>query len=97
MIYHVTRKSDWEQAIKNGFYAAPSLQLEGFIHTSTAAQVPGVLERYYENEKELVLLHIDELLLTANLTYELAPSVNDLFPHVYGTINLNAITKAEDL
>lgn len=97
MIYHVTRKKDWEQALSNGFYAAPSLQLEGFIHTSSAAQVQGVLERYYENEKELVLLHIDELLLTATLKYELAPSVNEFFPHIFGNINLNAVIKVEDL
>lgn len=97
MIYHVTTKKDWELALNNRFYAAPSLQLEGFIHTSSAAQVPGVLERYYNNVKELVLLHIDELLLTAPLKYEIAPSINEVFPHVYGNINLDAVTKAEEL
>ena len=53
MIYHVTKKQDWEKALTRGFYEAASLHTEGFIHTSSVTQITGVLERYYENEKEL--------------------------------------------
>jgi uncharacterized protein (DUF952 family) len=97
MIYHVTTKSDWEKAISNGFYETTSLQIEGFIHNSTAAQVQGVLDRYYKGQKNLLLLHIDESKLTAALKYELAPSVNEMFPHIFGAINLDAVTKIESI
>ena len=95
MIYHVTSKTDWENALLLGRYEAASLQSEGFIHNSTADQVAGVLERYYRNQKDLLLLHIDEDKLTAPLRYELAPSVNDMFPHLFGPLNLDAVVKTE--
>ncbi len=97
MIYHVSRKPAWEQALQKGFYETESLATEGFIHNSTLQQVAGVLQRYYKNETGLVLLHIDESLLTSQLKYELAPSVNELFPHIFGPINLDAVIKTEDL
>ena len=97
MIYHVTTKQDWELAIKKGFFDEPSLYSEGFIHNSTEAQVNGVLERYYKNQTDLLLLHIDESRLVPELKYELAPSVNELFPHVFGNINLDAVVKITDI
>jgi uncharacterized protein (DUF952 family) len=97
MIYHVTTKENWDNALKAGFYEASSLHTEGFIHNSTAAQVQGVLQRYYAGQTNLVLLHIEETKLIAELKYELAPSVNEEFPHVFGVINLDAVVEAEDL
>jgi uncharacterized protein (DUF952 family) len=95
MIYHITTKENWEKALAAGFYEAPSLHTEGFIHNSTAEQVQGVLERYYAGQTNLVLLHIEETKLTAELKYELAPSVNEMFPHIFGAINVDAIVKTE--
>ena len=91
MIFHVVKNTDWQKAVAQGFYTSPSLAAEGFIHTSKKEQVAGVIERYYANQKDLLLLHIDENKLTAPLIYELAPSVNEEFPHVYGSINLDAV------
>ena len=97
MIYHVVTKINWQKAMQQGFYEAPSLALEGFIHTSKAEQVQGVLERYYKNQSDLLLLHIDETKLTAPLKYELAPSINEEFPHIYGRLNLDAVIKIENV
>jgi uncharacterized protein (DUF952 family) len=97
MIYHVVTKASWQNALQQGFYEADSLAKEGFIHTSKAEQVAGVLERYYQDQSNLFLLHIDEEKLTAPLKYELAPSVNEEFPHIYGRLNLEAVAKIENL
>ena len=97
MIFHVTKKEAWEKAICNGFYATSSLKSEGFIHTSNLHQVKGVLERYYKNEDDLILLHIDEDLLTATLKFELSESLNEIFPHIFGPLNLEAVIKTESL
>lgn len=94
-IYHVTTKQEWEEALKKGFYEAPSLQTEGFIHCSKAEQVAGVLERYFKGESDLVKLHIDISKLQHALKFELAPSVQEEFPHVFGTINIDAVIKIE--
>ena len=96
MIYHVITKPDWEAAKLQGFYAPPSLALEGFIHNSTQAQVKGVIERYYKDKKELLLLHIDEEKLTGLLKYELTPSVNEEFPHIFGKLNIDAVVKVTE-
>jgi uncharacterized protein (DUF952 family) len=97
MIYHITTKENWEKAIAIGHYETPSLHTEGFIHNSTETQVQGVLQRYYAGQTNLVKLHIDETKLTAVLKYELAPSINEQFPHVFGAINLDAVVKIETL
>ncbi|MEO6668334.1 MAG: DUF952 domain-containing protein [Ferruginibacter sp.] len=97
MIYHVTRKEDWEKALSDGFYEASSLKTEGFIHASAVNQITGVLERYFENEKELVLLYIDEDKVVAPIKYQLAESVQEIFPHIFGTLNLDAVVKTEIL
>jgi len=97
MIYHVTTKAAWEQALQNGFYETASLHTEGFIHNSTQQQVSGVLDRYYKNATDLLLLHIDESKLTSPLKYELAPSVKEEFPHIFGPINLDAVVETEGL
>jgi len=91
MIYHVTTKSEWVKAMSIGKYEAPSLHSEGFIHLSKQDQVSGVLERYYKGVTDLVLLHVDETLLSAELKYELSPSVNQEFPHLFGALNIEAV------
>jgi len=97
MIYHVTTKAAWQKALVDGSYSAPSLESEGFIHNSTEAQVAGVLERFYKNQTDLLLLHIDESKLTAPLKYELAPSINESFPHIFGLINVEAVVAVVDI
>jgi uncharacterized protein (DUF952 family) len=97
MIYHITTKAEWQAAEQKGFYEAPSLHTEGFIHTSEEAQLQGVLDRYYQGKKDLILLHINEERLTSPLKYELAKSVGEEFPHIYGAINLDAVDKVKEL
>jgi uncharacterized protein (DUF952 family) len=97
MIYHVITLAEWNPALDKGSYEADSLHREGFIHNSTIEQVPGVLERYYKDRTDLILLHIDETLLKAPLKYELAPSVNEMFPHIFGPLNINAVVKTEPI
>ncbi len=95
MIYHIADESSWKKAYDDGQYEHPSLEREGFIHTCSQNQIAGVRNRYYNYSGELTLLHIDESLVSSMIKYELSPSVNEIFPHVYGPINVDAITKVE--
>jgi uncharacterized protein (DUF952 family) len=97
MIYHVVHKADWQKALQQGSYEAASLATEGFIHASKINQVAGVLDRYYKGQKDLLVLHIDENKLSSVFIYEIAPSVNEEFPHIYGPVNLEAVLKVEEL
>ncbi|RYY48054.1 MAG: DUF952 domain-containing protein [Chitinophagaceae bacterium] len=97
MIYHVTTNAAWTAAKERGRYEHPSLEQEGFIHNCSREQLAGVLDRYYKNTGDLLLLHINEQLLEAELKYELAASVNEEFPHVFGPINMDAVVNTEAL
>ena len=105
MIYHITSRSAWSAARQSGEYRAESLESEGFIHCSTSTQVLPVVEKYYQGQRDLLLLMIEPALLASDLKWEPPsggappPGVpdGDLFPHIYGPINLNAVVKAVDL
>lgn len=92
VIYHVTTKDDWKAAQEKGFYEHPSLKDEGFIHCSQEQQVAGVLERYFSGKTGLVKLVIDTDKLTSKYIYDWSPSTEDTFPHIYGPINMDAVT-----
>lgn len=96
-IYHITSCAEWAEAQRNGFYVAPSLFTEGFIHCSLKTQVDGVLERYFSGKTNLVKLVIDTDKLNSPLKYEMAPSINETFPHIYGGINLDAVEEVIEI
>ena len=105
-IYHITTREAWQQAQTDGEYTAPSLDSEGFIHCSTAAQVLQVANAFYRDVPNLVLLCIEPERLSAQLKWEApahpeahkAPVNTDamLFPHIYGAINLDAVVDVLD-
>jgi uncharacterized protein (DUF952 family) len=88
VIFHITTVAAWDAAVKAGAY-----HTEGpFIHLSTAAQWPLTLQRFFKGKTGLLLLHVDETKLTADLRWE--PADGDTFPHLYGALNLDAVTQA---
>jgi uncharacterized protein (DUF952 family) len=97
IIYHITTVEEWEAAKYSGSYSAPSLKEEGFIHCSQAKQVDGVLARYFRGKTNLIKLTIDSDRLTSPIKYELAPSIHEEFPHIYGPLNPDAVIKEERL
>lgn len=96
-IYHITTKAAWEAAQQMGQYEADSLDSEGFMHCSTEDQVPGVLQRYYAGKTGLVKLKIEKSKVSRPLVFELAGSINELFPHIHGELNLDAVVEVTDV
>lgn len=97
LILHITTKTSWNLAQRLGQYSAPSLASEGFIHCSTPSQVVATAERFYAGQHGLVLLILDSKRIQAEVRYEAGTDKPDeSFPHVYGTINLNAVTRVLD-
>ena len=94
-VFHVVLPEKWAEASDKDLYEAESLATEGFIHCSFAGQLDGVLERYYSGVERVIILEIDPTRLTSRLVEE--PSTNDeIYPHVYGPINTNAVVGAEE-
>jgi uncharacterized protein (DUF952 family) len=92
-IYHIITVDQWNIQKNNLYYSVASIAIEGFIHCSTQEQLMTTIGRYYANEKEVVVLTIDVSKLEPELKYELAPSVNELFPHIFGELNLSAVVE----
>lgn len=67
-----------------------------FIHCCEMKQVQGVLSRYFKDVDNLLLLHIDEKKLIADLKYEVSTG-HEKFPHLYGVINKEAIEHIEKI
>lgn len=92
-IYHITTERQWGNTKGQSQYEAELFHSEGFIHCSEAHQVVHVANRFFRNRQDLILLHIETELLNPRLVYENLEGGSELFPHVYGSINLNAIIR----
>lgn len=93
LLFHVAQAADVDQAAQSGSYCCASIAAEGFIHCCEPAQLQGVIERYYKGVTGLLLLHIDSDLLRAELVFENTMGGEELFPHVYGEINMDAVVQ----
>ena len=91
---HICPRAAWEKAKHSGEYHPASLNSEGFIHCSTPQQVLNTANRYYHGARELVLLWIAPANLSAEVRWE--TSVGELFPHIYGPLNLEAVLAVTD-
>lgn len=94
-IYRFTLKTQWEKGLEDGIYVAEDFDMDGFIHLSTQEQLIETANLHASREQELVLLVIDTDKVKAPLKFE--PSRGgQLFPHIYGDLNLDAVTKVYD-
>jgi uncharacterized protein (DUF952 family) len=107
-IFHIALPDDWAAAFTFGEYAVStrgmSLDEVGFIHCSTHAQIEATANRFYRDLSDLVLLTIDPLMVPSDILWEPpAPGLDELFPHIYGTLPIVAVnmhqfwTRSDDL
>jgi uncharacterized protein (DUF952 family) len=92
IIYHIVLPEVWA-AFDIDLYHAKSLETEGFIHCSFEDQLEAVIDRYYGEQDEVVVLAIETEELMSRVLYE--PSTgNEIYPHIYGPVNRKAIVSA---
>ena len=92
LIYHITPRTSWSAAQKPGVYSADSLMNEGFIHCSKLDQILRVANSFYANRQGLVILIIDPSLLKPQVLWEAGTDkADELFPHIHGALNLEAV------
>ena len=91
LIYHMCLREEWEIAVRSGTYAGSSQdRADGFIHFSTAEQLPESARKHRMGQSGLVLLAVDPHVLGEALRWE--PSRRGaLFPHLYGKLPLSAV------
>ena len=72
-----------------------TLETEGFIHCSRPDQVLGVINHFYADVPDLVLLWIDLGMVDAEIKWESADG--DVFPHIYGVLDIKAVEAVNKL
>ncbi len=92
LLVHILDAETWAAAQAAGSYAAASLETEGFIHLSQPKQVVWAANQFYKGQTGLMLLCIDPTKLSAELRYDEVPG-HGTFPHLYGAMNLEAVTQ----
>lgn len=95
MLFHITTRPAWNDALDVGHYAPPAFAADGFIHLSEERQWFRTARRFFHGQSNLVLLVIDEKRLSAAVRRE--PADGELFPHLYGQLNLDAVVSVYDL
>jgi uncharacterized protein (DUF952 family) len=96
-ILHLTSRAAWTAAQSQGQVSADSLAGQGFIHCSKVEQILRVANSIYAGQSGLVLLLLDSRLLKSELRWEPGTDLaSELFPHVYGPINLEAVLQVLD-
>jgi uncharacterized protein (DUF952 family) len=87
----VTTSKEWEEAQIKQSYLPKDFAKDGFIHCSIERQIDGVLERFYQGQTGLVKLKIEKAKVQWPVLFELAVDLNELFPHIYGPLNLDSV------
>jgi uncharacterized protein (DUF952 family) len=96
-IYKICPASAWREAERQGVFRGSADDVrDGFIHFSTASQVAETARKHFFGQTGLFLIAVDVDALGDALRWE--PSRNDeLFPHLYGELDLGAVTAILDL
>jgi uncharacterized protein (DUF952 family) len=96
VIFHITNRAQWIKAKNLVTYSSDTLVSEGFTHCSTLNQVIGSANRFFKGKQDLVILMIAIDQVIPEIRYEGADA-NNLFPHIYGELNVDAVIQVIDL
>jgi uncharacterized protein (DUF952 family) len=101
IIFHITTRTAWKNrpsladreggAEGAGAYRTEMFPIEGFIHCSTREQVIQVANIRFRGQTGLVLLSIDTDKVKAEIRNENLEGGEQMFPHIYGEINRDAV------
>ncbi len=96
-IYKICPASAWREAERQGVYRGSADDArDGFIHFSTASQVPETLRKHFFGQRALFLVEVDGDALGSELRWERSRN-DELFPHLYGELDLGAVISVINL
>lgn len=97
VILHLAERSRWHRAQASGAYTPAAFGSEGFVHCSEPQQTESVAKRLFRGRDDLVLLVISEDRLGSEVRRENLEGGDELFPHVYGALELDAVVDVRRL
>lgn len=96
LIYKIVPRTEW-MAASGDFAGSAHDKADGFLHFSTAAQLPQTLRLYYAGQDDLILVAVDPAACGKALKWDHAPSRGEAFPHLYGVLSCDAMKWARPL
>lgn len=92
-VLHMAPADRWRVARDGaeGLYRDPSLDAEGFIHCSTAAQILIPANERFAGHTDLVLLVVDVDQVPSPTLFEDCYESGHAFPHIYGPIPTESV------
>ena len=96
LIFKIVPRAEW-QAESGDYHGSAHDKADGFLHFSTAAQLPETLRRYYAGREDLMLVAVDTEALGAALKWEYSQSRGEDFPHLYAALSCDAMKWARPI
>ncbi len=94
IVYKVCALDAWNAVQSAGFFHGSADDVRyGFIHLSTAAQLPGTLSKHFARIAGLLLLAFETESLGPGLQWEASAS-GQIYPHLYGPLPVAAARHA---
>ena len=95
-VYKICTKAEWLEAKTKGKFNGSKKDIaDGYIHFSDKEQLKGTLNKFFSNQKNLLLLKIDTLKLN-HLIYEQASDGN-MFPHLYSALDISNVSNEYEI
>lgn len=89
--YKVLTAAQWTDLREFGSFAGAPVDIaDGFIHLSTAEQLPATLDKHFSGQAGLVIAAVDLTSLVDAVRWEESRG-GQLFPHIYAPLPLSAV------
>jgi uncharacterized protein (DUF952 family) len=97
VVYKIVATKEWTEAEAAGVFTGASVdRADGFIHFSTAEQVPDTAAKWFAGRADLTLAAVDAEALREDLRWEPSPG-GALFPHLYAALPMSAVVWSRPL
>ena len=90
LIYKIVPRAEWESC-GEAYVGSAHDRRDGFLHFSSAAQLPETLRRHYAGQSDLMLVAVNAEALAPALKWEMAPKRGEDFPHLYAALEKSAV------
>lgn len=97
LVFKIVIAAEWRAAERAGiFTGSADDERDGFIHLSTASQLPETAAKHFAGQADLLLVAFEDTALGPALRWEKSRG-GALFPHLYGALDPRAARWAQPL
>ena len=96
LIFKIVPRAEWE-AQSGDYHGSAHDRADGFLHFSTAAQLPETLRLYYAGQDDLMLVAVEADALGEALKWERSESRGEDFPHLFALLSCDAMKWARHI